>query len=99
MALKVTIEGLPEGAKVKATLIGRPLTREEFAAIVDALGGPAAWKVGYNGENLYYDGREGGQPMLLYPPEGYGAPKPLPGHPFIREFGERIQAAKGGEES
>jgi hypothetical protein len=98
MALSVQIDGLPECANVRTILTAKPKTAADFEAVVAALGGPTAMKVGYGGENLVYKPEDGAVYLSLQPPAEAPACPPPSGHPFIREYAEKIKAAKDGGE-
>lgn len=81
-------DGLPA---LKASLFAHPETAEEFDAVVDAMGGPAAFRY-YRDSNFATADLNDGGSLYLYQPKSADAEVRVTRYPFLAEFAERISA-------
>jgi hypothetical protein len=83
----------PEGLPTPwVTLSYEPATTDEFERIVEACGGPGAFRLGYGRDSVGVV-RDDGIYIHVEAPKDAALPKPDP-HPFIAAFAERIKASK-----
>jgi hypothetical protein len=84
-------EGLPPHS---VTVIYKPATADEFERIVEAAGGPLAFRaLG----DFAYATLDGGVTIHLFEPKDAAPPAPAP-HPFMQAFAERIGECRAFKE-
>jgi hypothetical protein len=86
-------EGLP---KPFVSLSYKPATTDEFEQLVEALGGPSAFRLSYNGSGAFVMFDDGTTLVHVEAPTDAEPAKPAR-HPFMQAFEQRIKAASGGE--